>query len=47
MGCGGNNGLTDFKNILGFDLQADTARITLFVRSALALGRWLTPAAVR
>ena len=34
---GGNNGLTDFKNILGFDLQADTARITLFVRSALAL----------
>jgi urea transport system permease protein len=24
MGFGGNNGLTDFKDILGFDLQADT-----------------------
>ncbi len=23
MGFGGNNGLTDFKDILGFDLQAD------------------------
>jgi urea transport system permease protein len=37
MGFGGNNGLTDFKDILGFDLQADTTRITLFVLSALAL----------
>ena len=24
MGFGGNNGLTDFKDVLGFDLQADT-----------------------
>ncbi len=37
MGFGGNNGLTDFKDILGFDLQADTTRITLFVLSVVAL----------
>ncbi len=37
MGFGGNNGLTDFKDILGFDLQADTTRIGLFIASALAL----------
>ena len=37
MGFGGNNGLTDFKDILGFDLQADTTRIGLFVASAIAL----------
>jgi urea transport system permease protein len=37
MGFGGNNGLTDFKDILGFDLQADTTRAALFVASALAL----------
>ncbi len=37
MGFGGNNGLTDFKDILGFDLQADTTRAGLFVISALAL----------
>ena len=39
MGFGGNNGLTDFKDILGFDLQSDGARIGLFVASAVAL--WL------
>lgn len=38
MGFGGNNGLTDFKDILGFDLQADSTRIALFILSALALG---------
>jgi len=38
MGFGGNNGLTDFKDILGFNLQADTTRIGLFVASAIALG---------
>ena len=38
MGFGGNNGLTDFKDLLGFDLQADATRIALFVCSALALG---------
>ncbi len=37
MGFGGNNGLTDFKDLLGFDLQADSTRIGLFVASALAL----------
>ena len=40
MGFGGNNGLTDFKDILGFNLQADSTRIGLFVATAifLALG---------
>jgi len=37
MGFGGNNGLTDFKDILGFDLQADGTRVVLFAASALAL----------
>jgi urea transport system permease protein len=38
MGFGGNNGLTDFKDILGFDLQADGTRNALYVASAVALG---------
>lgn len=38
MGFGGNNGLTDFKDILGFSLQSAGTRATLFVASALALG---------
>ncbi len=37
MGFGGNNGLTDFKELLGFDLTADSTRIALFIASALAL----------
>jgi urea transport system permease protein len=37
MGFGGNNGLTDFKDILGFPVQADGTRVALFVASALAL----------
>jgi urea transport system permease protein len=37
MGFGGNNGLTDFKDILGFSLQDDSTRIVLFLISALAL----------
>ncbi len=37
-GFGGNNGLTDFKEILGFGIQADSTRAGLFVASALALG---------
>ena len=47
MGFGGNNGLTDFKDVLGFSLHADGTRIVLFVLSALALAggyllcRWL------
>ncbi|MDA1076955.1 MAG: urea ABC transporter permease subunit UrtC [Proteobacteria bacterium] len=38
MGFGGNNGLTDFKDILGFDLLSDNTRAALFVLSASALG---------
>ena len=38
MGFGGNNGLTDFKELLGFPLQAEATRAALFVASALALG---------
>ena len=38
MGFGGNNGLTDFKDVLGFDLRADGTRAGLFAASALALG---------
>ena len=37
MGFGGNNGLTDFKDVLGFDLSSDTTRAALFVLSGLAL----------
>ena len=37
MGFGGNNGLTDFKDILGFNIQSDGTRAVLFVLSALAL----------
>jgi urea transport system permease protein len=38
MGFGGNNGLTDFKEILGFNLQSDAVRVALFLCSALMLG---------
>ena len=38
MGFGGNNGLTDFKDILGFNVQADGTRAALFSVSAIALG---------
>ncbi|GAB2189313.1 urea ABC transporter permease subunit UrtC [Sessilibacter sp. MAH1] len=38
MGFGGNNGLTDFKDILGFDLQSDTTRICLLLITAACLG---------
>ncbi len=37
MGFGGNNGLTDFKDILGFNVQASGTRSALFAASALAL----------
>jgi urea transport system permease protein len=37
MGFGGNNGLTDFKDILGFNVQAQTTRLTLFVLTCLML----------
>jgi len=37
FGFGGNNGLTDFKDILGFNVQAETTRNALFSISCLAL----------
>ena len=37
MGFGGNNGLTDFKDIVGFNVQADSTRAALLVISALFL----------
>jgi urea transport system permease protein len=37
FGFGGNNGLTDFKDILGFNVQSDATRAALFSLSALAL----------
>src|SRR3978361_1807638 len=37
MGFGGNNGLTDFKDILGFNVQADSTRASLLVISAILL----------
>ena len=36
-GFGGNNGLTDFKDILGFNVQAEGTRAALFLLSCLAL----------
>src|SRR5215212_6209445 len=38
MGFGGNNGFTDFKDILGFDLQRDSTRSVLVMLTAIALG---------
>src|SRR5262249_42884162 len=37
FGFGGNNGLTDFKDILGFNVQAPGTRAALFMISTLAL----------
>src|SRR5262245_40014368 len=37
FGFGGNNGLTDFKDILGFNVQAAPTRGALFAISCLAL----------
>jgi urea transport system permease protein len=37
FGFGGNNGLTDFKDIIGFNVQADATRAALFSITALAL----------
>jgi urea transport system permease protein len=47
LGFGGNNGLTDFKDILGFNVQADGTRCTLFALSCLTLiGSFLISRAV-
>ena len=37
MGFGGNNGLTDFKDILGTPVQAQATRVALFSATAIAL----------
>ena len=37
MGFGGNNGLTDFKDILGFDIASSKTRAGLFAASAIML----------
>ncbi len=37
FGFGGNNGMTDFKDILGVSIQAPTTRAALFSASAIAL----------
>jgi hypothetical protein len=39
MGFGGNNGLTDFKDILGFNVQADGTRAALFALSCCRADR--------
>jgi urea transport system permease protein len=36
-GFGGNNGLTDFKRLLGFSLQTPSTKLALYVISAVAL----------
>jgi urea transport system permease protein len=47
MGFGGNNGMTNFKEILGFDLRSNGTRAGLFAASAVALAlgyllcRWI------
>jgi urea transport system permease protein len=38
FGFGGNNGLTDFKDILGFNVQAESTRAALFAISVVTLG---------
>ncbi|WP_372882027.1 urea ABC transporter permease subunit UrtC [Psychromonas sp.] len=37
MGFGGNNGLTDFKDIFGFSLQSPNTKLALFIATAIAL----------
>jgi urea transport system permease protein len=47
MGFGGNNGLTDFKEILGFSLRADGTRVALFVTTVvLLLGSYIACRAI-
>ncbi|HJQ56472.1 MAG TPA: urea ABC transporter permease subunit UrtC [Vineibacter sp.] len=47
MGFGGNNGLTDFKDLLGFPIQTPSTRVGLLIASAVGLGlsfllcRWI------
>ncbi|TBW33010.1 urea ABC transporter permease subunit UrtC [Siculibacillus lacustris] len=49
MGFGGNNGLTDFKDIVGYNVQSAGTRATLFFLSCLlvAVGLLVTSAIVK
>ena len=38
MGFGGNNGMTDYKDILGWDIHQPSTRLGLYLASVLALG---------
>jgi len=38
MGFGGNNGMTDYKDILGWDLHQPSTRLGLYLVSVMALG---------
>src|SRR3954454_23924910 len=38
MGFGGNNGLTDYKDILGWDVHQSATRLGLYLASVVALG---------
>ncbi|MDR3372795.1 MAG: urea ABC transporter permease subunit UrtC [Ancalomicrobiaceae bacterium] len=48
MGFGGNNGLTDFKDVVGYNIQADSTRRVLFALTVgfLAVGLWLASSIV-
>ncbi len=47
MGFGGNNGFTDFKDILGFDLHSDSTRVVLLLFTIAAVaGSYLACRAV-
>ncbi len=47
MGFGGNNGMTDFKDLLGFPLQSEATRAGLLVVTAIVLsGEFLVARAV-
>jgi urea transport system permease protein len=38
MGFGGNNGLTDYKDLLGWDLHLPSTRLWLYITTVVALG---------
>jgi urea transport system permease protein len=38
MGFGGNNGMTDYKDILGWDVHQSSTRLCLYLASVAALG---------
>jgi urea transport system permease protein len=46
MGFGGNNGLTDFKDILGFNVQSQGTRVGLYVATVITLALTLIIARV-